>query len=612
MGVRRALAGVYGRVLQVQRRDARGVHHAQGRRGRSRAVRVEARALSRTGAGSLPSSLNTPAHVVGEDFTLLDPDGNPVIKVPVAYADVHIQELLVSLAKTALTGGHHFFLTLHFPRAYIPSGWAVIAPTRSTWGTEKPDVNIVAAMSSRKKLEPTGGAVVIRVDDVELGDIGFAMGFVGARRQADLVGQARRRPRQGRPQVLLRRATRHRRRAVLLLPPRRHQVARRRAAARRLSLPARGAHRRRVRRARRRAPGSALRRQPARTLGADVRADGRARRRLLRASRRASCTSTSITAAARWRSCRRRCRRGCRAIRARASTSTARSRIRSSTATSTTSTPTSRASSSPTATPSCTSTTASSRCIPPAARSRAAQASADVDLELARRPPAGAPSSRLKGVDPGEIPKLPRGRRRRARRPPRRQGAPRRQPGASPRAHRADARSSAELARNKPGGRLPRTLKLAGNGEYTPAAHHAQRRHRVGRRRHRRRRRHHRPALGARRRRRCASTPPAPRRCSRAGARPPACASTRCTPPAASRARFTPDAVAARRRHQRLLRAPHARQARGRPVAARRHARALRSARQRPRRDASPARPSSASSTAGSIIPKRRRRCARN
>jgi len=123
--------------------------------------------------------LNTPAHAVGEDFTLLDPDGNPVIKVPVAYADVHIQELVVSLAKTALTGGHHFYLTLHFPKAYVPSGWAVIAPTRSTWGKTHTEVNIVAAMSSRKKSESTGGAFIIRVDEVELGDVGFGMGFSG-------------------------------------------------------------------------------------------------------------------------------------------------------------------------------------------------------------------------------------------------------------------------------------------------------------------------------------------------------------------------------------------------------------------------------------------------
>lgn len=128
--------------------------------------------------GGLASMLfGTPAHVVGEDFTLLDPDGNPVIRVPVVYADIHLQELVVSLARTALAGGRSFFLTLHFPRAYIPSGWAVIAPTRSTWGDAKPDVNIVAAMSPRERKEPNHGAFVIRVDEVELGDVGFALGF---------------------------------------------------------------------------------------------------------------------------------------------------------------------------------------------------------------------------------------------------------------------------------------------------------------------------------------------------------------------------------------------------------------------------------------------------
>ncbi len=128
--------------------------------------------------GGLASLLfDTPAHVVGEDFTLLDPDGNPVIKVPIVYADAKLQELAVSLAKTALTAGHHFFLTLHFPHARVPSGWAVIAPTRSTWGDEKVDINLVAAMSPRKKPESTGGAFVIRVDEVELGKIGFAMAF---------------------------------------------------------------------------------------------------------------------------------------------------------------------------------------------------------------------------------------------------------------------------------------------------------------------------------------------------------------------------------------------------------------------------------------------------
>ena len=81
--------------------------------------------------------------------------------------------------------------------------------------------------------EPAGGAVVIRVDDVELGDIDFAMASSGLDGKPTLVGQARRRPRQSRPQVLVRPRSRHRRRAVLLLPPRRRQVAGRGAAARR-------------------------------------------------------------------------------------------------------------------------------------------------------------------------------------------------------------------------------------------------------------------------------------------------------------------------------------------------------------------------------------------
>jgi hypothetical protein len=130
--------------------------------------------------GGLASILvGSPAHVVGEDFTLLDPDGNPVIRVPVVYADVHLQELVVSLGRTAFSFGHHFFLTLHFPRASIPSGWAVIAPTRSTWGEAKPEINLVAAMSAKKKPETTGGAVVIRVDEAEISHVDFAMASAG-------------------------------------------------------------------------------------------------------------------------------------------------------------------------------------------------------------------------------------------------------------------------------------------------------------------------------------------------------------------------------------------------------------------------------------------------
>src|SRR5205823_2892969 len=62
-------------------------------------------------------------------------------------------------------------------RAWVPAGFAVIAPTRSTWGSEHTETNIVAAMSARKPSQSAGGDVVIRVDECELGDIGFGIGF---------------------------------------------------------------------------------------------------------------------------------------------------------------------------------------------------------------------------------------------------------------------------------------------------------------------------------------------------------------------------------------------------------------------------------------------------
>jgi hypothetical protein len=120
--------------------------------------------------------LNTPAQAVGEDFELVDPDGGTVIKIPYVATGVHLRELVLSLGKTAMFGGKRFFLTLHFSHARIPSGWGVIAPTASSWGQEKVDTNIVAAMSSKKIGQPPSlGALVIQVDDAELGDLGFAM-----------------------------------------------------------------------------------------------------------------------------------------------------------------------------------------------------------------------------------------------------------------------------------------------------------------------------------------------------------------------------------------------------------------------------------------------------
>jgi hypothetical protein len=127
--------------------------------------------------GLLSILANTPAHVVGEDFTLVDPDGGTVIRVPHVDADIHLRELILSLGKTALFGGRRLYLTLHFSHARIPGGWGVIGPTRSTWGQEKTETNIVAAMSSKKPSGPSTGAFVIQVDEAELADVGFAMGF---------------------------------------------------------------------------------------------------------------------------------------------------------------------------------------------------------------------------------------------------------------------------------------------------------------------------------------------------------------------------------------------------------------------------------------------------
>src|SRR5207248_2701536 len=91
---------------------------------------------------------NTRARVAGGDYELKDPDGNLVLKAEYVETDAYLQELLVSLAKYAFT--QKFHLTLHFANARVPHGLAVIAPTRSSWGTDKAEVNLVAAMSAKK------------------------------------------------------------------------------------------------------------------------------------------------------------------------------------------------------------------------------------------------------------------------------------------------------------------------------------------------------------------------------------------------------------------------------------------------------------------------------
>ncbi|MFI5290858.1 MAG: hypothetical protein ACHQ17_14455, partial [Polyangia bacterium] len=115
----------------------------------------------------------TPTHIYGADYQLRDPDGNLVVEVPLVETQVYLQELVVSLGKYALT--RKFHLTLHFRHAHVPRGFAVIAPTRSTWGSETPEINLVAAMSPKIKLPPSGGELRIVVDDVTIDDVHFAI-----------------------------------------------------------------------------------------------------------------------------------------------------------------------------------------------------------------------------------------------------------------------------------------------------------------------------------------------------------------------------------------------------------------------------------------------------
>jgi autotransporter translocation and assembly factor TamB len=124
--------------------------------------------------GLLSILFNTPAHVVGEDFELRDPDHNLVLKVPYVETDAYLQETVVSLAKYVAT--RRFHLTLHFARSWIPTGLGVIAPMRSTWGQPKGEVNIVAAMSA-KRPNPPGGEFRIVCDDITIDHVDFAMGY---------------------------------------------------------------------------------------------------------------------------------------------------------------------------------------------------------------------------------------------------------------------------------------------------------------------------------------------------------------------------------------------------------------------------------------------------
>jgi hypothetical protein len=129
-----------------------------------------------TWAGGLASILfGTRAHVVAEGYELRDPDGNLVLSVPYVETDAYLQPLIGSLLKMAVT--HRFHLDLHFTNAWVPTGYGIIGPTRSTWGSAATEVNIVAAMSPKKKTPPDGGELRITVDALQLDDICFGIGF---------------------------------------------------------------------------------------------------------------------------------------------------------------------------------------------------------------------------------------------------------------------------------------------------------------------------------------------------------------------------------------------------------------------------------------------------
>ena len=301
------VAGVYGRRTSSSTTTrARRLHHATRRRRRSRAVHPAARALSLLGRPRLDPPANTPAHVVGEDFTLLDPDGNPVIRVPVAYADVHLQEL-VGLARQDGADGRAPLLpdAALLARLHPVAAGRSIAPTRSTWGRSKVEVNIVAAMSARKatpsrRAAPSSSASTTRSS-------------------ATSASPWRRRALDGKPTWWAKLDGVHAKAGLKYSSDRElatadgpyfffrlvdDQVARRGAAARRLSTSrSRALTRRRVRRARRRAPGAALRRRRPHARRR-VRAERAARRRLLASTPACSSRSTSSTGAVRWRSCR--------------------------------------------------------------------------------------------------------------------------------------------------------------------------------------------------------------------------------------------------------------------------------------------------------------------
>ena len=112
----------------------------------------------------------------GIDFELLDPDGDPVLKVPHANAHVKFWPLLYSLGKYGLTW--RFNLTLDFADGDIDSAWALITPTLTSLRQGNEEVNIVAAMAPRDPTPaPSGSLFTIRTGQVQLHKVEFGLRF---------------------------------------------------------------------------------------------------------------------------------------------------------------------------------------------------------------------------------------------------------------------------------------------------------------------------------------------------------------------------------------------------------------------------------------------------
>jgi hypothetical protein len=129
--------------------------------------------------GGMASILfNTPVTAYGTDYTEHDPDGNIVLRVPVAETEIHLRELIVSLIKYA-THPKAFSLTLHFKRAHAPEAFALIAHTRSSLAghspSGKPEININAAFAAKRPSPPSGGEFKIVLEELVVDRLQFGL-----------------------------------------------------------------------------------------------------------------------------------------------------------------------------------------------------------------------------------------------------------------------------------------------------------------------------------------------------------------------------------------------------------------------------------------------------